>query len=234
MRENEEWLLGGAWAPITDKVLFVQATAEQVAEGFHRSARGQHIRSALKHDYIAENLAVSTLADAFAALVPLHGPVPLKHLIVPTTSRWTAIFIPTPSPDLGSEGVWMRSVGFPTVLISHAWTDATERGGGSRAIYFWPEASTQVAFGAAARQDDNARWTFEESPLGWPGERPWDPYARFARNRFTRKHLETAAEDIGIRFNKEDFYAPRSSILLLETGGIYANHQEFPMPRRAH
>jgi hypothetical protein len=210
-------LLGGAYRPATESILFLEVAPIEFAEwlkawiGSHTEAgrmwrRPRRVRCAR---------ISGGLADALPLLAPLTARAIRRRLIVPTRSSWTAyldnsISGTDPSPlshfssELSCRAVRVGCSADGTIFELYG---SEERDGPFGVPTTWIRHVYAM---------NDGYWTFEAAGDVQPFERPERYDERRIRDRFTPELLRSYLAALGIRAFDDDFYMPDREASLIE------------------
>lgn len=233
-------LLDDRLAPITREIGFVDAGWQTVVETFLTWTRPIFARGGI-------DLKVSEVRGDLATLLQLLPPLTAgeltRHLLVPTTSPWTALFNNgLGGSDVSSEVVslsgFLRCRALRALAVSNTIRDSERRGryGAVGLELYGPEVdvlrlqrqspdgeeivlTTGTLARAIVAMNDGGRWRYalEGEPL--PFEQPEHYTARRIKDRFTLAMLRDYLAALGIRAFNADFYAPDRVATLIELVG---------------
>ncbi|UQN06548.1 hypothetical protein [Deinococcus sp. QL22] len=207
----EQLLLGGALAPLTTHLVFLECPAHVAAEGFRawRGETGQECGSA--------RLA-APLQDVLGHLHPLRFDA-RRHLFVPTVGRWTAYFNNYPlgtnvdsvvPPLAGILGV--RAVQVTAGPLPDEGEELLEF------TVFNPEGTGPVTGRSVGLRNTRGWWRFWR--LGTP--LPFEDLAAYRdrrrKRRFTYDHLVAYSAALGLSPFDSTFYTPGQGAWLVSCG----------------
>lgn len=225
--DDDQHLLGGAWRPITDKMLFARATPQRIVDVILNGVRGRRVIELYGTPLVASSVSPGPLADRLSAILPLSKVEDRKYLLIATENpEWTVMLGSWWAGfDAFSEMMWISDQGIETVYIGEVPHRPRPRAGiasyGYRFIQSFDDPSGEEplakahAIGVGATSA--SRWEITGDP-----EFPcrvglaWDPEAPRVRDRFTHEHLVEMARRYGLRPFDEDFYPPTSEAVLIE------------------
>jgi hypothetical protein len=210
-------LLDDRYAPITSEIGFLRADARAVADAMVSWRRGLPHRPR-----VVEDTVTGSLEELLATLTPLDTVIARRHLVIPTTSEWTA-FVDNrwTGPEVGPVvSVLAERVRTSGVRAFAAQDRASEippgRYGGAIFELYGPHRSPpQNLIRSISAVNDGGAWDFETNGEPLPFEREEFYRRRRIADRFNAKRLEECCEQLGIRLFDADFYAPGSEAILV-------------------
>lgn len=246
-RYEEQLLLGGRWAPVTDTMVFYRASPQECVDTL-LDMRGQrmYVRRFGALPRVRE-VRGDDLESLLHQLLPLHRVEADKFLFVRTRNpQWTAVFTDE-SFGGGATSVPMTAWGIEQVAVAEMPHTHRPLGwhtfdGGERKFSWRWLGESYVERGKEYRDafgtlrlfwDEAGRWEWQSTfmtggktapaevfpePLGVVG----DPSARRKPDRLTHEHLRAACEKLGLFPFDADFYAPDGRGLILERGDAAA------------
>ena len=218
-------LLGSRFDPITEAVGFVEADATLVAATL-AGAAGYYgwYQHATRVDPVDGPLDV-----ALASLERMAPFSPSRFLVLPTRSRWTAVFDnsePYHSYDAIARlatNLRSRAVHFCHVPDMHRKPEG--RYGSTKFSVFSPDGAPPEARGGPERLvyaiNEGGRWTFLAHGTPQPYELVERYESRRLRDRLTPEMLVAYGRALGIEITDEDFYRP-SGYVVTQPGGRLA------------
>ncbi len=215
-------ILGGAFAPVTWEIGFLEASAEVAADAFCRWQAPIHANRGVRLD---TRSLQGPFAEMLCALSPLTSIEPRRYLFLPTRSEWTAYFDNGhQGPDvpahvsylagaLGCRGVRAVAVPDRRELGETAGAVMLEIYGPRPLDFLNYERSISVA-------NDGRRWRFEEFGERFPFEDSNRYEAPKVRDRFTTRMLGRYLLALGgIRVFDDDFYESRAEAIVVGKHG---------------
>lgn len=220
-------LLGGAYRPTTESILFLETSPIESAEWLEAwiGRHGEPGRFRRRRTRVRRRRISGGLTDALPRLVPLTQRAIRRRLIVPTRSPWVAYFDnsisgtdPSPLSHFASE------LSCRAVRVGCS-ADAT-------IFELYGSEEHDGAFGVPTNwvrhvyAMNDGYWTFEAAGNAQPFERPERYDERRIRDRFTPELLRSYLAALGIRAFDEDFYMPdREALLVEEDLPLYRNER---------
>lgn len=210
-------LLGGAWRPITNTVLYANAPAAHVIDAFLTGLKGWYAREMIGSPLAVTTIPHGILSDKFPALLPLDLVEDRRVLVMDTANpQWSAIFGSLwVGLDGGHEMVSLAKSGIESVRISSI--PHRPRAAPPNLTYGFRRITTyELVPGAeptahphsfGIRTENGRRFEVDGNPeIPFPIGTVWDPTARKVQDRFTHEHLVEMAARYGLRPFDEDFY----------------------------
>lgn len=210
-------LLNNEFAPVTFEFGFVEASFSSLCDAFQEWFKTIDGKSPnLRAEFTT---ITAPLTTALLSLEPLTNPSD-RYLLVETNSNWTAVF----ANGLKVNDVASATGYLPRVLncrgVEVGYTPDFSKSKRKDLIRKW--GSTLFTLYGPAETDwlnrirhlhvsnDVGGWTFDEGGEVQPFEEPEFYKKRLIRDRFTPEMLERYCRALGIEFNREEFYRPRS------------------------
>lgn len=210
-------LFDDRWAPITTEFGFVEAPVAVVREWW--SAWQNQLLAPAGRGVRARDV-VGELEGQLAALLPLSVAEARRVLIVPTRSRWTAVFanghqggdaagLAFPARALGCRAV--RVVNAPHVVVG----GAVRRYGARMFELYGPDVPGQPlnTLRALSVANDGGRWRMDLSGTALPGEQPAWLAAKSVRDRFLPEHLAAILRTLDIDAFAASFYGSPGALI---------------------
>ena len=210
-------LLDDRLAPITSDIGFIEAPAAEAVEAF--LAKEDPIHAPYGRSFTRTAVA-GTLEEVLQRLLPLTSVHRLRHLFIPTASRWTAytdnghhgtdVFSAVSSLALALGCRGLRVLAAPDT-IEGEFREARGRYGGLALEVYGPRPNPILNYERVVSLiNDGGRWSFDASGTPFPFEEVERYAERRKRDRFTFEMLERYLAELGLAPFREEFYLPES------------------------
>lgn len=223
-------LLGSRWAPVTNRLSFINAPLEEAARVWHElnEAEVENKEDALYAE------ATGTLEEQFSRLLPLGGGG--KHLFLETKSpEWTAAVSDSASgSDLSSmlyfEYAKKRGIRSVIVVeIPHSLDRKSypEHRGRYGARKF--RVTGAGDFGSYVELVNDGKWKFDRGGHIFDFEDTTAYEANRTTDRFTHEMLVSYCRNLGLDPFNEDFYVPNGRGILLDFRHHHPDNKTFTL-----
>lgn len=222
-------LLNSIWEPVTSELGFIEAPAKTVVRRFRDWYADIYDSPEVSIEIVETS---GQLADILSNLLPL-GTFRMRHLFIPTASRWTAYF------DNGYQGAdvfsgisglcetlhchGIRAVNVPNTIKKVGAKKWSGRYGAVMFELYGPKPNPILNYERViCAANDGGKWVFHTSGTPMEFEETERYSARRIKDRFTPDMLNRYLEALGIHAYEEDFYTATSEnpAFLVETKGL--------------
>ena len=216
-------LLGGAWRPVTNTIMFARASASRVANELINGVRGAAVLSRFGYPLRSTRVPAGELRTRLSRLLPLDPIESRRILIVATANQeWCSWFeshwrgLDTFSPML-----WMAGAQIETVAVTEiphrprlpGWRASY----GARKITTYENGSSARGRALAVQALSANKWGMIIDPDNpFTVGSVYDLTARRVQDRFSHEHLLEMTRRYGLRPFDEDFYPPDGDAYLIE------------------
>lgn len=236
-REVGPQLLGGAFAPLTDVLLFVEAPVERVVDAFALWQVELGNRSAAR-------VVSGSLGQGLEMLAPLKISVERMLFVGTRGGEWTAVFAgsargndPTNPVKYQASVLGVRALALTyrrDVPESSAYPSkelsSPEQLGARIFTASWPGAAgQQVSRSIYLARQSGKRWRFDLSGTPLEFERPEVYKSRLMKERFTPELLVEYAKAWGVDPFGEDFYTGPMFLVEVHNPRLPAGEQRFSL-----
>lgn len=217
-------LLGGAWLPVTDCVLFINAPADRCVDELMNGVRGVHVLEHYGYPMQQRDVRAHSLPGYLETLLPLDGAEARKYLFLQTENpEWTAMFTSDwRGQDPSSPMAWFAQGRIATVSIEDAphtpGLPGYQASFGIRKIQMYeiPERGEPIGHTLGVRAVNTKAWEVAGGLNEFPVGNVWSPDAKRVTDRFTHEDLVEMASRFGLHPYNEAFYAPGGQGILVE------------------
>jgi len=210
-------LLGGAFRPTTESILFLEVSPTEFAEWLETwvGEHGAAGRLRLRRRRVRRARISGGLADALTHLAPLTPMAIRRRLVLPTRSSWTAYLDNSISgTDPSTLSHFSSELSCRAVRVGCS-ADAT-------IFELYGSEEHDGPFGVPTSwirhvyAMNDGYWTFDAAGDVQPFERPERYAERRIRDRFTPELLRSYLAALGIRAFDDSFYMPERQAFLVE------------------